>query len=122
MEPSTAAAANSTAKERERKCFIDGAFASMNDKMLTMIKSQQSETVSLVFIIFTISNTTNTSSLFFSFFSVGQEVQNILRLLREMSRIRQAFLAEHSEDNEEERVRVMDEIQGLLCEDHPRMP
>jgi len=53
---------------------------------------------------------------------VGQEVQNILRLLREMSRIRQAFLAEHSEDNEEERVRVMDEIQGLLCEDHPRMP
>ena len=122
MEPSTTAAANSTAKERERKCFIDGAFASMNDKMLTMIKSQQSETVSLVFIIFTISNTTNTSSLFFSFFSVGQEVQNILRLLREMSRIRQAFLAEHSEDNEEERVRVMDEIQGLLCEDHPRMP
>jgi len=122
MEPSTAAAANSTAKERERKCFIDGAFASMNDKMLTMTKSQQSETVSLVFIIFTISNTTNTSSLFFSFFSVGQEVQNILRLLREMSRIRQAFLAEHSEDNEEERVRVMDEIQGLLCEDYPRMP
>lgn len=59
---------------------------------------------------------------YFLFFSVGQEVQNILRLLREMSRIRQAFLAEHSEDNEEERVRVMDEIQGLLCEDHPRMP
>jgi len=69
MEPSTAAAANSTAKERERKCFIDGAFASMNDKMLTMIKSQQSETVSLVFIIFTTSSTTtNPSSLFFVFF------------------------------------------------------
>ena len=37
---------DSSLKERERKCFIDGAFATMNDTLYLMIKRQQSEAVS----------------------------------------------------------------------------
>jgi len=38
-------------KERERKCFIDGAFAPMNKKVYIMIQTQKSEEVSVVGIL-----------------------------------------------------------------------